>query len=102
MIGQLHIIKLRDYAKTNLKDKFNLKDFHFYLLSQGSSPLSYLEDSIKKYVECTLNKGKGEGCKDVLFPVAKEGKTAVRWQGVVDDLDWAYDRPVRPLPKHYR
>uniref|UniRef100_A0A6P8I4Q0 Uncharacterized protein LOC116295956 n=1 Tax=Actinia tenebrosa TaxID=6105 RepID=A0A6P8I4Q0_ACTTE len=101
MIGQLHIMSLRDYAKQKLNDKFNLKDFHFYLLSQGSSPLSYLKDSIYKYVDCTLNMGKGDGCKDVLYPVAKEPVTTARRQGIVGDVDWTHNPPRRPLPKNY-
>ena len=101
MIGQLHIMSLRDYAKDKLKDKFSLKDFHFYLLSQGSAPLSYLKDSIYKYVECTLNKGTGEGCQDVLYPVAKEPVKTASTQSMVDDLDWGYDPPERPVREEY-
>lgn len=29
MVGRLGILEARDYTKTNLGDKFNLKDFHF-------------------------------------------------------------------------
>ncbi|KAK3717883.1 hypothetical protein QZH41_014887 [Actinostola sp. cb2023] len=101
MIGQLHIIKLRDYAKAKLKSKFNLKDFHFYLLAQGSSPLSYLQDSIETYVKCMLSNGKGEGCYDVLNPVAKDDTTAVMVEGVVDDVVWVDDPPEQPWPDDY-
>ena len=100
MTGQLQIIKLRDYAKAKLKDKFNLRDFHFYLLSQGAVPLSYLKDSIEKYVECTLNDGKGAGCNDVLYPVANE-KTRPAVEGVVDDKEWINDPPEKTLPDNY-
>ena len=58
MIGQLHIMKLREYARKKLGREFNLKDFHFQVLFQGSAPLSFLQQSIEEYVDCTLNKNK--------------------------------------------
>lgn len=67
MVGQLHIMKLRQYAKKRLGKNFNLKDFHFHVLSQGSVPLEFLEQSIEEYVDCTLNKQK-DGCGDILAP----------------------------------
>ena len=67
MVGQLHIMKLRQYAKKRLGKNFNLKDFHFHVLSQGSVPLEFLEQSIEEYVDCTLNKQK-DGCDDILAP----------------------------------
>ena len=67
MVGQLHIMKLRQYAKKRLGKNFNLKDFHFHVLSQGSVPLEFLEQSIEEYVDCTLNKQK-DGCDDRLVP----------------------------------
>lgn len=65
MVGQLHIMKLRQYAKKRLGKNFNLKDFHFHVLSQGSVPLEFLEQSIKEYVDCMLNKQR-DGCDDIL------------------------------------
>lgn len=102
MIGQLQIMKLRDEAKQKLGNKFNLKDFHFYLLAQGSSPLSYLIESNDRYIECTLYKDK-EGCKDVLNPVGNDDeKTAAREQlGVIDDVFWKHDKPERPMPDDF-
>lgn len=67
MVGQLHIMKLRQYAKKRMGKNFNLKDFHFHVLSQGSVPLEFLEQSIEEYVDCTLNKQK-DGCDDILAP----------------------------------
>lgn len=67
MVGQLHIMKLRQYVKKRLGKNFNLKDFHFHVLSQGSVPLEFLEQSIEEYVDCTLNKQK-DGCDDILAP----------------------------------
>ena len=71
MIGQQHIKKLRNDAQRMLGDKFNLRDFHYHLLSQGSSPLSYLEESIEAYVKCVKNE-KAAGCYDVLNPAVKD------------------------------
>ncbi|KXJ22647.1 uncharacterized protein LOC110252025 [Exaiptasia diaphana] len=100
MVGQLHIIKLREYATKKLGKKFNLKDFHFYLLSQGSAPLSYLDESISRYVECTLNNGKGDGCHDVLYPVGNDDKTTAS-DGIFDDTEWGGYPPERYVPYHY-
>lgn len=69
MIGQLHIMKLREYAEKKLGDAFNLKEFHLQVLYQGSAPLSFLEESVKEYVDCALDKNK-EGCDEVLDPLS--------------------------------
>ena len=71
MIGQQHIKKLRQNAKKMLGDKFDLRDFHYHLLSQGSSPLSYLEQSIDAYINCVKNKNDA-GCDDILNPSVKD------------------------------
>lgn len=71
MIGQQHIKKLREYAQRILGDKFNLRDFHYHLLSQGSSPLSYLEQSNDAYVNCVKNE-KAPGCYEILNPEVKD------------------------------
>ena len=76
MVGQLRLIQIREYVKRELGSKFNLKDFHFYLLAQGSSPLSYLEESMKEYVRCVKNYE--ESCYFVLNPVAKNAKSSVK------------------------
>ncbi|XP_048577613.1 uncharacterized protein LOC5510429 isoform X2 [Nematostella vectensis] len=65
MIGQRHIIRLREHAQSELGDMFNLKDLHFEILSQGTSPLSYLDAYIRNYVECVKNKMPSCGMKDL-------------------------------------
>ena len=99
MIGQLHIIKLRDYAKENLKEKFNLKEFHFHLLAQGSAPLSYLEERIRKYVSCVSDEEE-EGCDDVMNPTGS-GKAAEvdEITGVIGDTE--YEPPEKPARDDY-
>ena len=95
MIGQQHIKKLRNEAKKVLGDKFDLRDFHYHLLSQGSSPLSHLEQSIHAYVNCTMNE-KAPGCYDLLNPAVKD-------EGGGDDdvMDDEIVQPVRRPRRHY-
>jgi len=69
MLGQLAIMRLKDQANSTLKEKFNTKDFHYQVLRQGPSPLSYLEESVKKYISCVQDKEE-KGCDDVLNPPA--------------------------------
>ena len=93
MIGQLKIIELREYATKELGDDFNLKDFHFHLLAQGSAPLSYLEESVHEYVRCTKDKEQ-EGCEDVLNPVAPEDDQATDFVGVIGEESFqAIEKP---------
>ncbi|MGA7931502.1 MAG: DUF885 family protein [Candidatus Sulfotelmatobacter sp.] len=49
-IGQLEILKLRQYAKDQLGDKFNLSDFHDEVLSAGALPLDVLSTRIHEWV----------------------------------------------------
>lgn len=72
-IGQLHLIKLREHARKELGAKFNLKDFHYYLLKDGTAPLIYLTESIEDYIRCTKD-NKGNGCEYVL-PAREETET---------------------------
>lgn len=98
MIGQLKIIELRDYATKELGNDFNLKDFHFHLLAQGSAPLSYLEESIHEYVRCTKDKGQ-EGCEDVLNHVAPEDDQATEFVGVIGEE--SYQQVEKPRRDEY-
>lgn len=66
-VGQLGITQLREAARQKLGKKFNLKDFHYQILSQGSAPLSYIAKHIGKYVQCVLQP-LGDGCKYILSP----------------------------------
>lgn len=49
-IGQLEILKLRQYAKDQLGDKFNLSNFHDEVLSAGALPLDVLSARIHEWV----------------------------------------------------
>lgn len=98
MIGQLKIIELREFATRELGNNFNLKDFHFYLLAQGSAPLSYLEESIHEYVRYAKDQ-KQEGCDDVLNPVAPEEDQVTDFVGVIGEK--SFEKPERPPRDDY-
>ncbi len=50
-IGQLEILKLRQYAKDQLGEKFNLSNFHDGVLGAGALPLDVLSIRIHEWVE---------------------------------------------------
>jgi len=75
MIGQQYITKLRQNAQRLLGEKFDLRDFHYHLLSQGSAPLSYLEQTIEAYINCVKDE-KAAGCYDILNPAVKDEDAA--------------------------
>ena len=49
-IGQLEILKLRQYAKDELGDKFSLSNFHDEVLGAGALPLDVLSTRIHDWV----------------------------------------------------
>jgi uncharacterized protein (DUF885 family) len=49
-IGQLEILKLRQYSKDQLGDKFRLSDFHDEVLGAGALPLDVLSSRIHEWV----------------------------------------------------
>ena len=48
--GQLEILKLRQYAKDQLGDRFNLSNFHDEVLGAGALPLDVLSTRIHEWV----------------------------------------------------
>ncbi len=50
-IGQLKIRELRNIAENTLGDKFDVREFHYQILKDGSLPLNILETKISKWVE---------------------------------------------------
>ena len=50
-MGMLQILELRDRAKNEMGDKFDLKQFHSIVLDQGIVPLFILEDLIDEWIE---------------------------------------------------
>lgn len=49
-VGMNKILELRDYAKTELGPKFDLKAFHDVVLTGGSMPMALLEQRVKQWV----------------------------------------------------
>ncbi|MGA7274558.1 MAG: DUF885 domain-containing protein [Candidatus Udaeobacter sp.] len=50
-MGQLTILKLRDEAKTQLGEKFDLKAFHDEILDGGSMPLDLLQERVEAWIK---------------------------------------------------
>ncbi|WP_196890144.1 DUF885 domain-containing protein [Aureivirga sp. CE67] len=50
-IGMLKIMELREKAKTQLADKFDIREFHEVVLSNGPVPLNILEDLVDEYIQ---------------------------------------------------
>lgn len=51
MIGKMKILDLREWAKGELGDAFDLSDYHDEVLRQGAVPLDILEENIAAWVE---------------------------------------------------
>ena len=49
-IGQLEILKLRQYAKDELGDHFSLSGFHDEVLGAGALPMDVLSERIHAWV----------------------------------------------------
>lgn len=55
-IGMLKILELREKAQTELKDQFDLKEFHRVILGNGGMPLDILEQVVEDYIDKTMNR----------------------------------------------
>ena len=49
-VGMTKILELRDLARTELGDQFDIREFHHVVLTSGSVPLDILEDLVKQYI----------------------------------------------------
>ena len=54
-IGELKIRELRKKAMSQLKNKFDIREFHEVILNQGTVTLSILESRINAFIKKTLN-----------------------------------------------
>ena len=54
-IGMLKILELREMAKEKLGDKFDIRNFHEVILSNGALPLDVLEDLVNQWIASELN-----------------------------------------------
>ena len=50
-IGQMKFLSLKQKAKTELGEEFNIRDFHDTALSQGALPLNELDSIIEGYIQ---------------------------------------------------
>jgi len=50
-VGMLKILELRDKAKKSLGDKFDIRQFHEVLLSNGSVPLDVLQELVDRWIK---------------------------------------------------
>jgi uncharacterized protein (DUF885 family) len=55
-MGQLTILKLRDEAKAQLGDKFDLKAFHDEILDGGAMPLDLLQERVEAWIKDQASK----------------------------------------------
>jgi hypothetical protein len=49
-VGQLEILKLRQYAKDQLGEKFSLSNFHDEVLGAGALPMDVLSARVHEWV----------------------------------------------------
>jgi len=54
-IGMIKILELREKAKQQLGDKFELRKFHNVVLKNGAVPLDILEEIVDGYIENEMN-----------------------------------------------
>ena len=50
-IGMIKILELREHAKKQLGDKFDIRDFHTLILKNGPLPLDVLETKVNQWVK---------------------------------------------------
>lgn len=74
IIGQQTIIKLRQRVKDQLGDDFNIKDFHFQILSQAQSPFDFVSIYLDKYVKCKKDKNYSSYCTQILSGTSKKSE----------------------------
>ncbi|WP_311196008.1 DUF885 domain-containing protein [Antarcticibacterium sp. 1MA-6-2] len=49
-IGMIKILELREFAKTELGEEFDLREFHDVVLLNGAVPLNILEENVQEWV----------------------------------------------------
>ncbi len=54
--GRQEITRLRDYARTALAAKFDLRDFHAAVLAPGEAPLSVINSNVAAWIDATKGK----------------------------------------------
>ena len=57
-IGMLKILELRQQAKHQLAEQFDLREFHDVVLMNGALPLNILEEMVNRWIDQRLVKAK--------------------------------------------
>ena len=70
-LGQQKIIQMREYCEKKLGDKFDLREFHYQILSTGSATEQYIDQHIKQYVKCSVGDLDEEICDYILYAKVK-------------------------------
>jgi len=55
-LGQLEILKLREEARQKLGDRFDIRDFHDEVLSNGALPLNVLHEQVENWISSHSSK----------------------------------------------
>ncbi len=50
-VGMTKLLELRDLARSELGDRFDIREFHNVVLTNGSVPLDILEDLVQQYID---------------------------------------------------
>jgi uncharacterized protein (DUF885 family) len=50
-VGMMKILELRELARSELGDRFDIREFHNVVLTNGSMPLNTLELLVRQYIE---------------------------------------------------
>lgn len=53
MIGKIKIVELREQAKAELGDAFDIREFHDVIIASGPVPLSIMEERVNAYIAAT-------------------------------------------------
>jgi len=54
-LGQLKILALREEAKDALGDGFDIRDFNQQVLDVASTPLPFIESTVREWVTASTN-----------------------------------------------
>ena len=55
IVGYLEIEELKETAQEDLGDKFQIRDFHRFILETGPAPFSVIEERLDEYVDGMYN-----------------------------------------------
>jgi len=53
-VGMMKILELRERSRAELGDRFDLREFHNVVLTNGSMPLTLLDEVVEQYVQASL------------------------------------------------